>query len=265
MQVDQPIRHGVPVDHVRGLPVTTLPSDAVIATFAAWIAAGSNCRYFACVNAHSAEVANRDPEFMEAMQQAAVLVADGAGVTLASRIVGGRIRHRTTGPAVFTRLSKLLDAQGGRSVFYLGASTETLDRIAARHAVDFPGLRIAGLHAPPYQPRFTDDEIASVCRLINAARPDVVWVGLGAPKQEKWSRVASQFLEAPLIAPIGAMFAFYAGEQRMPPEWVLAAGFGWLHRLAQDPRRLWARNLDTPRFLVNVIIDRLRRRGGTSP
>jgi N-acetylglucosaminyldiphosphoundecaprenol N-acetyl-beta-D-mannosaminyltransferase len=263
MPADPPMRHGVPVDHVRGLPVTTLPCDAVIATFADWIAESSNCRYFACVNAHSAEVAHRDSEFMEALQQASVLVADGAGVTLASRLVGGRIRHRTTGPAVFSRLSTLLDAQGGRSVFYVGASTDTLDKIAARHAVDFPRLRIAGMHAPPYQPRFTDEEIASVCRLINAARPDVVWVGLGAPKQEKWSRVAARFLEAPLVGPIGAMFAFYAGEQRMPPEWVLAAGLGWLHRLAQDPRRLWARNLDTPRFLVNVIIDRLRPRAGS--
>ncbi len=246
-----------PVEAIRGLAVTTLGRTAVLQTLMRWIDERAASRYFACVNAHSAEVAHRDPSFREALERSAMLVPDGASVTLVSRLMGGAIRERVTGPDIFFGLSQRLDAAGGRSVYYVGGSDDLLSEVSRCHGELYPHLRIAGLHAPPFQHEFSHEQVADVCARINAARPDVVRVGLGAPKQEKSAAKAVPLLEAPLVGPIAAVFGFLGGTERMPPGWVLDAGFGWLYRLAQNPRRMWKRNVDTPVFLWRAILERL--------
>lgn len=246
-----------PVEAVRGLSVTTLGRKAVLETLMRWIDERAPSRYFACVNAHSAEVAHRDRSFMAALERSAMLVPDGASVTLVSRLMGGAIHERVTGPDIFFDLSQRLDAAGGRSVYYVGGSDGLLNELSRRHRELYPNLRIAGLHAPPFQREFTPEQVADVCARINAVRPDVVWVGLGAPKQEKWAQLAVSLLDAPLVGPIGAVFGFLGGTERMPPNWVLEAGLGWLYRLGQNPRRMWKRNVDTPLFLWRAILERL--------
>lgn len=243
---------------IRGLHVSALSLSETSGLLADWVSHGNKTRYFACVNAHSAEMAHRDAAFMTALQKADLLVADGFGVILASRILGGRIRERATGPDLFLAVSKGLDRAGGKSVYYLGGSEATLEKIWARHEETFPGLRIAGMYAPPYREAFSEDELAGMANRVNQAAPDVLWIGLGAPKQEKWILANLDRLRVPLCGPVGAMFDYFAGNVPMPPRWVERAGLHWAYRLYRNPRRLWRRNLDSPLFLARVLADRFR-------
>jgi N-acetylglucosaminyldiphosphoundecaprenol N-acetyl-beta-D-mannosaminyltransferase len=251
---------------IRGVRVSRRSFAESAGLLTAWVGQRDRMRYFACLNAHSAEVAHRDATFMAALQQADLLVADGFGVILASRILGGRIRERATGPDLFLAVSEALDRAGDRSVFYLGGSEEMLARIHARHEKRFPNLRVAGMYAPPFRSAFAEDELAAMVDRVNDARPDVLWIGLGAPKQEKWILAARDRLRVPLCGPVGAVFDYFAGNVAPPPRWVEKAGLHWAYRLARNPRRLWRRNLDSPLFLARVLADRLRggRRDATA-
>lgn len=256
-----------PQELIRSLPISSRQFKETTALLVEWAGQRDRMRYFACVNAHSAETAHRDPTFMAALRQADLLVADGFGVILASRILGGRIRERATGPDLFMAVSEALDRQGGRSVFYLGGSEETLAKISDRHRERFWNLAIAGMHAPPFRATFSPADMEEMAERVNQAAPDVLWVGLGAPKQEKWILGNRDRLRVPLCGPVGAMFDYFAGNVPMPPKWVEQAGLHWAYRLAKNPRRLWRRNLDSPVFLARVVADRLRgsRAQGTSP
>jgi N-acetylglucosaminyldiphosphoundecaprenol N-acetyl-beta-D-mannosaminyltransferase len=250
---------------IRGLRVSRRSFAEVAGLLTAWAGERDRMRYFACLNAHSAEVAHRDASFMAALQQADLLVADGFGVVLASRILGGRIRERATGPDLFVAVSEALNRGGDRSVFYLGGSAETLARIRVQHEKRFPGLRIAGMHAPPFRTAFAEDELAAMVDRVNDARPDVLWIGLGAPKQEKWILAARDRLRVPLCGPVGAVFDYFSGNVAPPPRWIEKVGLHWAYRLLRNPRRLWRRNLDSPLFLAHVLADRLRRGRGNAP
>lgn len=244
---------------IRGLSVSNLPFEDVVKVLLDWADRHDRTRYFACVNPHSAELAHRDAVFMAALHDADMLVADGAGVLLASLILGGRIRERSTGPDLFLAVMKALNETGTKSVFYLGGGSDSLHRLDAHHRERFPRVRIAGLHAPPFRKAFTADDLADIVARIDAAAPDVLWVGVGAPKQEKLLHDLRDRISVPLCGPIGAMFDYFAGTVRPPPRWMARAGFHWLYRLVRNPRRMWRRNLDTPVFLARVLADRLRQ------
>jgi N-acetylglucosaminyldiphosphoundecaprenol N-acetyl-beta-D-mannosaminyltransferase len=152
-------------------------------------------------------------------------------------------------------VTKRLNDQGGRSVFFLGGKQDTLDRLIERHQREFPRIRIAGCLAPPYKPIFDAADNATMAAAINDSGADVLWVGLGSPKQERWSHQIRGMVSAKLIGPIGAMFDFYAGTMPMAPPWIQAAGMQWLYRLAMEPRRLWRRNIDGPLFILRALLE----------
>lgn len=248
-----------PVETIRGLTVSGLGFEDTVRLLTKWAVHRGQTRCFACVNAHSAEVAHRDPRFMQALQSADLLVADGAGVVLASRILGGGIRERVTGPDLFMAVSRRLDRLGGRSVFYLGGTPETLQRIAVRHREEFPNLAIAGMLAPPFRQTFSQAEVKSMAETVKAVAPDVLWIGLGAPKQEKLVSDLRLAIDVPLCGPVGAMFDYFAGNVAMPPKWVERCGLHWLHRLVKDPGRFWRRTVDIPRFVAYVMAEGIGR------
>lgn len=248
---------------IRGLKVSNRSFADTVALLLGWVGDPGRTRYFACVNAHSAELAHRDARFMAALCAADVLVADGAGVVLASVILGKRIRERSSGPELFLAVMRELERAGGRSVFYLGGTPASLHRIESRHREAYPHVHLAGLHAPPMRRDFSAEELDDIVTQVNAARPDVLWVGVGAPKQEKLLLDLRDRISVPLCGPIGAMFDYFAGTVPPPPRWMDRLGLHWLYRLARSPRRMWRRNLDSPIFLAHVFCDRLRgRRGG---
>jgi len=144
---------------------------------------------------------------------------------------------------------------GYRHYFYGGAQGVP-DQLAAAFTTRFPGLQVAGGYSPPFRP-LTPEEDAEVVDRINATHPDVVWVGLGSPKQDLWMAAHRERLEAPLLVGVGAAFDLCTGRVRQAPRWMMRIGLEWLFRLFQEPRRLWRRYLlGNPRFVVNVILQR---------
>jgi len=229
-----------------------------VATIAAWVAAGDGPRWLACLNPHSWVEAQRRPEFARALAEADWLVPDGTGVTLASRILDAGIDARVTGSDVFEGLSRLLDERGGARVFFLGATPDTLAAIRARYQREFPRLQVVGTFAPPFRTEFDEADYDEMAAAINAARPDVLWVGLGAPKQELSILRLRSRIHVHFAAAIGAVFDFYSGRVERASPLLRRLGLEWLPRLVQQPRRLWRRMLvSAPVFLWHVALARL--------
>ncbi len=233
-------------------------ADRLVESIGTWIEEGDRCRWFACMNPHSWVVARSNAVFARALRQADWLVPDGQGIVLASRLFGGRIRERVTGSDVFNGINGFLDRTGGR-VFFLGSTEETLDGIRQRSGRDWPGIAIAGTWSPPFVPRFSAEDTDRMVEAINAARPQVLWVGMTAPKQEMWVFENFHRLETVRFAgAIGAVFDFYAGNIRRSHPLFLRTGLEWLPRLLREPRRLWRRNfVSTPLFLFHLTARRL--------
>ena len=244
-------------ESILGYQVTRLSLPECLDRILDWIEAGEKGKYLACLNPHSIEVARRDSAFARALHEADLAIPDGVGMLIASRILGGCIRRRITGSDIFAGLHRLLDARGGRSVYFLGSTDATLADIVTRMHRDYPNVRVAGTYSPPFRETFSAEDSAAMIDAINAARPDVLWVGMTAPKQEKWVREHRDRLDVAFIGPVGAVFDFFTGRVRRSSPLFQRAGLEWLPRLLQEPRRLWRRNfISNPRFLCRVVAAR---------
>jgi len=211
-------------------------------------------RWFACLNPHSYVIAKNDSVFSEALATADWLVPDGAGVVMASRFLGCPVHERVTGSDAFYELHDHLNRHGGGGIFFLGATEEVLADIRRRMSADYPNLRVAGTLSPPYKPEFTRADVDEMIAAINAAKPDVLWVGMTAPKQEKWIFQNRQRLQVKFIGAIGAVFDFYSGRVKRSHPIFQALGLEWLPRLLQEPRRLWRRmGISAPIFIWHVL------------
>jgi N-acetylglucosaminyldiphosphoundecaprenol N-acetyl-beta-D-mannosaminyltransferase len=208
---------------------------------------------FSCAMAHSLNVAQSDPDFLAALRESDMVVADGVGVWGMARIVGIDVGARMAGEQVYQSVLAALQVRGQGRVFYFGSSDKVLGKIAARFTRDYPALELAGTLAPPYRP-WSEEEDRGMVTAINASRPDVLWVGLGAPKQEKWVRRNLSRLEVPFIGSVGAVFDYYAGTNPAPPRWVRRFGLETPYRLVLEPRRLWRRAIvSNVRFVLQAL------------
>jgi N-acetylglucosaminyldiphosphoundecaprenol N-acetyl-beta-D-mannosaminyltransferase len=218
-----------------------------------------NCRTMNCLNPHSFITAKDDHVFRAALKSSDWLVPDGAGIIMAARWLNLPIRKRVTGSNVFLNVMKVLDKCQG-SLFLLGASEDVLERMRSRIAVEYPQVVLAGTYSPPFKPEFTSDENAAMIRAINAVRPDVLWVAMTAPKQEKWLSAHRNHLQVGAAGAVGAAFDFFAGTVRRSPKIFRILGLEWLPRLVQQPLRLWRRTfISAPKFLIEVYRERRRR------
>jgi len=247
-------------ENIAGFPVCGEPPEAVLRELGEWMDRDDRARWFVCANPHSLHLASRDQAFARAIQAADLVTPDGAGIVLASRLLGGAIRHRVTGSDVFEHLCRYARQRPGRRFFFLGSTPETLAGIQRRMAASYPEIVVAGVYSPPFKSDFDEQDNQRMIAAINAARPDVLWVGLAAPKQEKWIHQNLHRLEVRVAGPIGAVFDFFTGRVRRSPLVFQRLGLEWLPRLIQEPRRLWYRSLVSgPRFLLRVVRQRLRR------
>jgi N-acetylglucosaminyldiphosphoundecaprenol N-acetyl-beta-D-mannosaminyltransferase len=152
-----------------------------------------------------------------------------------------------------------LSLRGGFRVFLLGSSDANLDAMRARIAINYPGVVVAGTLSPPFRDEFSDSESARMVAAINDSKADVLWVGMTAPKQEKWIYKHLAQTNVRFAGAIGAVFDYYTGRVKRPSALARRLGLEWLVRLAREPRRLWRRNLiSTPRFAYRVAADLLR-------
>ena len=216
--------------------------------------------WLACFNPHSYAEARRQPHFAAALHAADWLIPDGSGIVLASRVLGGDIRERVTGSDIFQGVLQQLNRGGGHSVFFLGSTEETLLAIRERMASDYPNVQVAGTYSPPFKAVYTAGEIDAMVDAINEAAPDVLCVGMTAPKQELWIQQNLERLETvKFAAAIGAVFDFYTGRVKRSHPVFQRLGLEWLPRLIQQPRRLWRRMfVSAPVFLWHVLLAKTR-------
>jgi N-acetylglucosaminyldiphosphoundecaprenol N-acetyl-beta-D-mannosaminyltransferase len=238
------------VDVLR-VGISAISLDGAVNEVMRWIRDGE--RHYVCVtNVHTVMECQRDEELRRIHNQSGMTTPDGMPLVWCAKWAGALGVTRVYGPDLMLALSAALEADG-RSVFLYGTTPRTLERLSSRLAADFPAMRLAGSYAPPFRP-LTDVEDVELVRLINDSGADVVWVGLGAVKQERWMAEHIDVLQANALIGVGAAFDFHAGVIKQAPAWMQRRGLEWLYRLTREPRRLWRRYLRTnPAFVLGIL------------
>ena len=222
-------------------------------------------RGYVCVcGAHGLVECQSDPELRAVFNGAFLVTPDGMPLVWELRRRGHSDAGRVYGPDLMLALFERGQQQGLRHYLY-GATGDTLDLLATRLLRRAPGAQIAGYYAPPFRP-LTVEEEEDVVRRINDARPDIVWVGLSAPKQERWMARMRNRLDASVLIGVGAAFDFHAGNTRQAPPWIQQAGLEWAFRLIVEPRRLWRRYVRVvPGYMYLLALQRSGLRHYAAP
>jgi N-acetylglucosaminyldiphosphoundecaprenol N-acetyl-beta-D-mannosaminyltransferase len=240
---------------------STDPARAV-ATIARWI--GSGRREYVCVaNVHAVMEAHRDPALRAVYDAAGLTVPDGMPLVWTGRALGHADVRRVYGPDLMLALCAAA-AEHDWPCYFHGGQPGVAARVVEALRSRFPGLRVAGASFPPFRALDAAEQAEERGR-INDAKPVIVFVGLGCPKQERWMAAQRPHLDAPVLIGVGAAFDFHAGMVRQAPRWMMRAGLEWLFRLGQEPRRLWFRYLVyNPLFVFHLALQMLRVRRYTT-
>lgn len=193
------------------------------------------------LNAHCYNMTQTDADYQKALLNSDVIIPDGVGVTWAIKWLTGQKVRKIAGADLFLYEMKKQQQSGGKC-FFLGSTNETLQKIEERVKHEYPNT-IIKTHSPPYKQDFSTEDNQNMLYLINAFQPDVLFVGMTAPKQEKWAYKHYDQLQVGHICCIGAVFDFYAGSIQRAPKWMIRLGLEWCYRLFREPRRMWRRYL----------------------
>lgn len=237
--------------HTAKIPTVELLDYSILNTSLDEISFGSKI-LINTINQYSYIAAQKDPDFKKALIASDVLLPDGIGITAAVKLLKGKNVKKIAGADLHHFLLKKLNHESGRC-FYLGSKQSTLDAIKERMNKQYPNIQV-GLYSPPFKPQFTDEENQDMLRAVNAFEPDVLFVGMTAPKQEKWSFDNKSKINAKIISPIGAVFDFYAGTIERPSKFWINLGLEWFIRLLKEPKRMAKRYLFYgPLFILDLL------------
>ena len=204
------------------------------------------------INAHSFNVAKKDPNFYQALQTGNILLPDGVSVIFALRLLFGIKIKKIAGADLFYYQMRRLNAIGG-SCFFLGSNDLTLQKMLHKAKIEFPKVNVYK-YSPPYKPFFSDEESQKMIESINVVKPDVLFIGMTAPKQEKWAYTYFNELNTQYVCCIGAVFDFYAGNIQRAPQWIIKIGLEWLFRLSREPWRLSKRYIiGNTKFVYSIL------------
>ena len=208
-------------------------------------------RGYVCVcNVHTVMASREDPELKAALDGSAMNVPDGQPLVWALNALGHSLDERVYGPELMARACARAAVSGRRFYLYGGRNQGALVQLALNLRQRYPGVKIVGGYSPPHRP-LTEEERRALAREINHADADVVWAGIGVPKQEKWMAQMRPQLDAAVLIGVGAAFDFHAGLVPQAPTWIQESGLEWAYRLAHEPRRLWRRYARyNPRFVA---------------
>lgn len=219
--------------HILDIPVSKAPHEDVLNSVAARIRSRAPGGHISITNTETMYHARRSPEILHYIQGAQHSLCDGIGVVVAAKFWGEAIR-RYTGPIFQLDCTERGAAEGWRH-FYYGGKEGVAEEMARRLQAQFPGSICVGTYSPPFR-ELTEDEDRAVIEMINRARPDFVWVGLGLPKQEKWIADHLGKIEAPWMVGVGAAFDYHSGAVPWAPKWAQSIGAEWIFRLMREPR-----------------------------
>jgi N-acetylglucosaminyldiphosphoundecaprenol N-acetyl-beta-D-mannosaminyltransferase len=205
------------------------------------------------INPHSYCEAKKDVFYQQALIQSDILLPDGIGIVWAAKTLNNTKIKKIAGADLHKSLLEKINEERGK-IFYMGSSNSTLLKIQERIKTEYPNIKV-GIYSPPYKLIFSEEDNARILDSINIFKPDVLFVGMTAPKQEKWVHQHKDQIDAKIIASIGAVFDFYAGTVKRPSNIWIALGLEWFPRFLREPRRLWRRNfISTPLFIKDVLI-----------
>lgn len=208
------------------------------------------------LNAYSFITAKTNTEFLNSLQNSDVLLPDGISVVWAVRWLTGTKLQKISGADLFIYEMERLNLSAGRC-FFLGSTESTLEKIKARAVIDYPNVQLY-TYSPPFKSEFTAVDNEVMIDKINAIQPDVLFVGMTAPKQELWASKYYNQLQVGHLCSIGAVFDFYAGNVKRAPDWMLKIGLEWLYRLIKEPKRMWRRYLvGNSIFIYNLVLEKL--------
>lgn len=210
------------------------------------------------INAHSYNTALKDKAFAEALMKGDALIPDGVSIVKACRWLKAKSqpKERIAGWDLFITEMRMLNERGGLCMF-MGSSEKVLALIKEKASADYPSIRVE-TYSPPYKPEFSAEDNKAITDAINRANPDLLWIGMTAPKQEKWAYSHWKELNISChCGTVGAVFDFYAGTVRRAPAWWQEHGLEWLYRLIKEPRRMWRRYIIGNMLFVRNIIREL--------
>jgi N-acetylglucosaminyldiphosphoundecaprenol N-acetyl-beta-D-mannosaminyltransferase len=237
---------------VLGVRVDAVQIPDVIELMERWIAAGSACHCIAFTGMHGIGETQSDPSFKQILNSADLVVADGMPLVWLGRRHGYAMRRRVYGPELMETFCRKTGPLYQH--YFYGGRPGVADRLADILKQRY-GVRTVGTYSAPFRP-LTEEEKVEVDRRIQAAAPDVVWIGMSTPKQERWMYEHRRRLSVPLMAGVGAAFDFVAGTVKQAPAWMQENGLEWFFRLVQEPHRLWRRYLVIgSKFVWNVSLE----------
>jgi N-acetylglucosaminyldiphosphoundecaprenol N-acetyl-beta-D-mannosaminyltransferase len=244
-----PLRH----TSILGYRIVDEPASTIGKAVCDSLGSG-DCRSYAFLNPHSIVMASTDEDLQSFFLGGTELFCDGVGLSIANRILNNRRIHRVWGQDFFLAVSRELSARRVGRVMFLGGRESTIEELLRKYRRDFPGISELAHYAPPFKSEFSSSDLAEMRERIVTFRPDVLWVGVGSPKQEKLLQQLQPMCRVPCGAAIGAVFDFYCGHASLGPEWVQRHGLLWAYRLIMEPRRLWRRTLvSAPLFVLRVL------------
>lgn len=245
-----------PRAEVLGVLLSALTMDEVLANMDDWISRGQR-QYICTIDVHALVESQLAPDVRSIYRSAAIAAPDGMPLVWLLHQSGYGAADRICGPDLMPATFQKSQSRGYRHFLY-GSSEDTLLRLREQLNQNFPGARIVGHYSPPFRPLDPDEE-REIDRILNAADPDIIWVGLGAPKQDRWMAAHRSTLNAPILIGVGGAFEMMAGKVKRAPRMLRRTGFEWMFRLAQEPRRLSGRYLKSNfQFLMMLANERLR-------
>lgn len=208
--------------------------------------------YITLTNPRGVVIARKDPSLRDALTNAELVLPDGIGIILASILLGYGRSCRVDGPTLMLKICDKGRKYGYAHYFY-GGKEGVARKLVEKLTEEYPGLDVVGTHCPPFR-KLSQQEDDAVIEEINAAKPDIVWVGTGAPKQDKWMHDHLGRIHAPVMVGVGAAFDYNSGNMKRAPKWVRACCLEWLYRLFIEPRRHFPRKIQIFHFLYLVIV-----------
>jgi N-acetylglucosaminyldiphosphoundecaprenol N-acetyl-beta-D-mannosaminyltransferase len=242
----------IPRVNILGVGVSAVHMALTLQAIEAWIV--QRVPHYVCVTGvHGVMESQRDAALRRIHNAAGLVTPDGMPLVWLSWVLGFRQVRRVYGPDLLLAMCERSALRGYRHFFY-GGAPGVADALVRRLQGRFPTLQVVGTACPPFRP-LTPEEDLAIVEQINAAQPDIIWVGLSTPKQERWMATHVQRVSAPVLIGVGAAFDFVAGVKRQAPRWLQHSGLEWLFRLLLEPRRLWRRYLsNNPRFLWLILL-----------
>lgn len=241
---------------VLGVTVSAIQIPEVISCIETWIRRRRGTSCIAVTGMHGVMEAQQDPGFKAILNRADLVVPDGMPLVWLSRLRGCSLKRRVYGPELMLTFCEQTVAKGYRHFFY-GGAPGVAEQLASTLTARYPGMQVAGTYTPPFRP-LTPQEEQEVVAAVRSSGPDILWVGLSTPKQERWMHAFRERLGVPVLVGVGAAFDLNTGRVPQAPRWMQEHGLEWLYRLLQEPRRLWRRYLVFgPRFVFFVILESL--------